>query len=451
MKYWKIYTTCIKRNCANNAGKGNDLAYWRDNLFASAIIYLLPFCLIALLPAIYWVFVTRQYIIAMVDVVALAAMLVVAVMPGIGLPGRKIIFIISIYLFSCALLYLAGLAGPGLLYLLATCVLSILIFPNKYSFWPAWLNTAICLLCAVAIKLKLIAWPPGRYPATGEWIAVSINLVFVSFLFSALIPRLFNGLQKTINNEKQLKDEVNRQQQHLQQALHMLQQKNNELEQFAYVASHDLKEPLRMVTSFMGLLKTKYGSQLNEKAHTYIGFALDGGRRMQRMIDDLLELSRTARIDTVKEDVDMGGMLNEAKQNIFKLIEDSRAEIIVKAQMPVLAVYKTGIGRLLQNLLINAIKFSKNGIPPVINVSVTEAGDEWLFCIKDNGIGIEQAQCEKVFDIFTRLHPQQMYEGTGMGLAICKKIVERHGGHIWVTSEEGTGSNFYFTIKKLTQ
>ncbi|MBC7889303.1 MAG: GHKL domain-containing protein [Ferruginibacter sp.] len=227
-----------------------------------------------------------------------------------------------------------------------------------------------------------------------------------------------------------------------------LQYINADLEQFTYVASHDLKEPLRMVTGFMELLKTKYGEQLDKKAHSYIDLALDGGNRMQKMIIDLLELSRTGRKNAVKELASLDEILNEVKENIFILIEETRAEIIVKTALPVVAVYRADFTRLLQNLLSNAIKFRKKDIQPVVLVDVKEKEDEWLFSVEDNGIGIGQDKFEKIFEIFARLHSKETYEGTGIGLAVCKKVVEHHGGKIWIESEEGKGSTFYFTIKK---
>ncbi|MEO8764219.1 MAG: ATP-binding protein [Ginsengibacter sp.] len=448
MKYWNIYINSVKRNCASSGIKGKDLAYWGDNLFAGAIIYLLPFCLIALLPGLYWIFVTGSYVIAVVDLLTVSGMIVVAFVPGINQPARKIIFLFCIYLFSCALLYLVGLAGPGLVYLLASCIFSMLIFPSGYSYWPAWVNTFICFAFAAFIFLNIIRWPGDTDQSFGQWIAVSTNLIFVSFLSAALIPRLFHGLQETLDKEKILAEELDTQQQSLQLALNMLQQKNGELEQFAYMVSHDLKEPLRMVTSFMGMLKNKYGLQLDEKANTYIGFALDGGKRMQRMIDDLLLLSRTARQDTIKESVNLTNTLIEVKQNIIRLIEDSRAEIVVKTELPLLFIHKTDITSLLQNLLSNAIKFRKKDAPLLIQISAAEKKKEWLFIIEDNGIGIQQEKFDKIFEVFSRLHSQVSYEGTGIGLAICKKIAEGNGGKIWVESEEGIGTKFYFTIKK---
>jgi len=442
-----MYTALVKRNCTNT-GNNKDLAYWRDNLFACTLIYLLPFCLIALLPSLYLVYSTGQHSIALVDLLAMTGMLVIVFTPGIRLIVRKAIFVSCIYLFSCAMLYYIGASGPGFVYLLVASLLCIFIFPTTYRFWPAWLNTIICILFGVAIILKLIPLPAAGGEAGIVFLVISANLVFVSFLLAALIPGIFNGLQETIQKEKQLKDELSVQQAYLQQAHHLLEQKNHELEQFAYVASHDLKEPLRMVTSFMGMLKKTYGSQLDDKAHSYIDFAVDGGKRMQRMIDDLLEFSRMARLEGDRELVDTKLIVQEVKQNILKLIEESHADIIIESDLPKVRVHKMDITRLLQNLISNAIRFRKKETTLVIRISVNEKDDAWLFRIEDNGIGIATENTQRIFDIFTRLHSHATYEGTGIGLAVCKKITDRNGGKIWVESKEEEGSVFYFTILK---
>jgi len=447
MKYWDKYTKLVKRNCAGS-GEVKDLAYWRNNLFSSTIIYLLPFCFIALLPSLYLVFLTGQYSIALVDLFAVILMLIVAFMPGIILTARKVIFISCFYIFSCAMLYYIGLGGPGLLFLLAACLLSILIFPTTYIYWPAWMNTIICILFGIAQLFNLLPWLRREDHPVNLWIAVSANLIFISFLLSALIPRLFAGLQHTLDKEQRLKEQLNKEQRSLEQALSMLQQKNMELEQFAYVASHDLNEPIRMISSFMGLLKDRYGEQLDEKANTYIDYAVDGGKRMQKMISDLLELSRTGRKDSEKETVNLQEILEEVKLNIFKLIEETHAEIITTTALPVILFSRTDIIRLIQNLVSNAIKFRRKETIPIIKLSVTDGQSSWLFSIQDNGIGIDKAKFQKIFEVFTRLHLKEEYEGTGIGLAICKKIAEQNGGEIWVESEEGQGSTFCFTIKK---
>ncbi len=199
----------------------------------------------------------------------------------------------------------------------------------------------------------------------------------------------------------------------------------------------------------MLLLKNKYSQILDEKANTYIGFAVDGGKRMQAMITDLLELSHTAAYNSHKELADLHLLFNEAQNNLFDLIKENEAEIITEGKLPTLMVNKTNIIRLFQNLLGNAIKFKKRDTPPAITLKVVENKDEWLFSVKDNGIGVPAEKFESIFEIFNRLHSKEEYEGTGIGLASCKKIVEANGGTIWLESEENIGSTFYFTMPKL--
>ncbi|MBX2939426.1 MAG: GHKL domain-containing protein [Ferruginibacter sp.] len=229
---------------------------------------------------------------------------------------------------------------------------------------------------------------------------------------------------------------------------HQLQLTNADLIQFTYIVSHDLKEPLRMVNSFMELLKNKHGHTIGEKGQMYINLALDGGKRMQKMIDDLLELSRIGRDNSVKELTDLNEVVKIVKENILKLIEETKAEIILGTTLPVIPVYRSDMIRLIQNLLSNAIKFRKKDTIPVIYIAAKEEKDIWVFSIEDNGIGIDKEYFEKIFDIFTRLHTKESYEGSGIGLAICKKLVQYHGGNIWIESTKGKGTTFYFTIQK---
>jgi len=447
LKIWKTYTRKINRNCAG-AGIVKDMDYWRNSLFSGTLISLLPFCLIALIPGVYFSLVTQHYILALADLFTTAAMLVIAFVPGINLLLRKIIFFSSVFILSCALLLYLGLPGPGLLYLLAACTFSILIFPTAYSYWPAWIITGICILFTLAIAFDVIKLPGQNTGSAPEWVAVSSNLVFIGFLLAALIPRLFKGLQETLDKEKELKAALGQQQAELQHALSQVQQKNNELEHFAYVASHDLQEPLRMITSFMGMLKNKYGDQLDERAHTYITYATEGGKRMQSMISDLLELSRKGRADDLKEQVPVADLIKEIQQNIFKLIEENNVTIIVEPAHAVLPVFRGDMTRLFQNLLSNAIKFRKEEADPIIRISCVGQQDRWMISVEDNGIGIKKDKYEKIFEIFTRLHARDAYPGSGIGLAVCKKVAEQHGGNIWVESKEHEGSTFYFTIHK---
>jgi len=223
---------------------------------------------------------------------------------------------------------------------------------------------------------------------------------------------------------------------------------NADLKLFTHVASHDLKEPIRMVTGFMGLIKTTYGPSLDKKANSYIDFALDGGMRMERMITDLLELTHIARNLHQKEMADMNLLLDDAIQNVSTLVAETAARIDITTPLPVLPVYKSSISRLFQNLLSNAIKFRKEDQLPVICVSAAEGDKEWTFYIRDNGIGIPKENFENIFELFSRLHTEEKIDGTGIGLSVCKKAAENHGGRIWVDSEEGIFTQFSFTIPK---
>jgi PAS domain S-box-containing protein len=221
---------------------------------------------------------------------------------------------------------------------------------------------------------------------------------------------------------------------------------NKELEQFAYVASHDLQEPLRMVSSYTQLLAQKYEGQLDEKAKKYINYAVDGAVRMQRLINDLLTYSRISTRGKPSELIDSHSVLGEALRNLAATIEENRA-VITNEDLPMVRADESQLMQVFQNLIANAIKFRQEELPQ-IHVSVREQEREWVFSVKDNGIGIDPKYSERLFVIFQRLHTKEEYPGTGIGLAVCKRIAERHGGRIWFESELGKGTKFYFTIPK---
>lgn len=228
-----------------------------------------------------------------------------------------------------------------------------------------------------------------------------------------------------------------------------LERSNRELEQFAYVASHDLQEPLRMVSSYMQLLESRYKDKLDKDASEFIGYAVDGAQRMQRLIQDLLAFSRIGTRGKAAEPVESQEALDEALQNLKMRIEETKAEIFSEALPRVLAD-KNQLAQVFQNLLGNAIKFSGDK-PPKINISVSQSLGFAEFHVKDNGIGFDPKHADRIFVLFQRLNNREQYEGTGIGLAICKKIVERHGGQIWVESQMGKGSSFHFTFPLATE
>ena len=225
-----------------------------------------------------------------------------------------------------------------------------------------------------------------------------------------------------------------------------LERSNRELEQFAYVASHDLQEPLRKVASFCQMLESRYSGQLDDRARQYIGFAVDGAKRMQLLINELLTFSRVGQPGTARGPVDLNAVAAEATDRLDAMITDTDAQVRV-GELPQVTGDATLLTQLFQNLIANSIKFRRVDEPPVVTITATDTGTQWEFACQDNGIGISADHAERVFVIFQRLHPRDAYPGTGIGLALCRKIVDFHGGRIWVdTQGAGPGTTIRWTM-----
>jgi len=226
-----------------------------------------------------------------------------------------------------------------------------------------------------------------------------------------------------------------------------LERSNRELEQFAYVASHDLQEPLRKVASFCQMLESRYAGQLDDRARQYIAFAVDGAKRMQLLINELLTFSRVGQPGTTRGPVDLNAVASEAIDRLDATITDTEAQVTV-AELPTVFGDATLLTQLFQNLIANSIKFRRMDEPPTISITAERLDDHWEFSCHDNGIGIAPGHAERVFVIFQRLHPRDAYPGTGIGLALCRKIVDFHGGHIWVDADgqQGSGTTIRWTL-----
>ncbi|MBD0308365.1 MAG: GHKL domain-containing protein, partial [Microcoleus sp. T1-bin1] len=223
-----------------------------------------------------------------------------------------------------------------------------------------------------------------------------------------------------------------------------LKRSNEELEQFAYVASHDLQEPLRAITSYTQLLAQRYQGNLDDRADKYINYIVDGATRMQQLINDLLAYSRLGTRGQEFEPADCKAAVQQSLCNLQIAIAEKKAVITCDA-MPTVMADEFQLVQLFQNLIANSIKFCRQDIP-LIHIAACRQEGEWVFSVRDNGIGIDPEYADRIFIIFQRLHSRRQYSGTGIGLAMCKRIVERHGGRIWVESQEGKGATFYFTI-----
>lgn len=235
----------------------------------------------------------------------------------------------------------------------------------------------------------------------------------------------------------------------LEETVTELRRSNADLQQFAYVASHDLQEPLRMVASYTQLLAKRYKGKLDADADDFIGYAVEGANRMQRLINDLLAYSRVTTQGRVFEQVDCNQILDDVLSNLRMAVEESQA-VVTHDALPAVTADDGQLGQLFQNLIGNAIKF-RGEEPPRVHISAELRNNEWQFSVLDNGIGVDPQYAERIFVIFQRLHNREEYPGTGIGLALCKKIVERHGGRIWVKAPIGRGAIFYFTLPVVGQ
>ncbi len=277
------------------------------------------------------------------------------------------------------------------------------------------------------------------------WSGLFIIVVGIVLIFAEgqnLIVKALN--EKKAELEKK-NEEISRQARWLREAQTKLKASNKELEQFAYAASHDLKEPLRMIGTYVQLIERKLKDQLDESSLQYMHFVTDGVTRMDRLLTDLLEYSRVGRKNDMAKDTNLNETLFVVVNNLMSRMKENDAEICAN-ELPVIRVPSMLMMQLFQNLISNSIKFRKQDVTPVVEIQYENRQGTHRFYFKDNGIGIPADQKERVFNIFERLHGRQDYEGTGIGLATCKKIIENLGGEIWVESEEGVGTTFAFSL-----
>ncbi len=230
-----------------------------------------------------------------------------------------------------------------------------------------------------------------------------------------------------------------------------LQRSNAELEQFAYVASHDLQEPLRKVASFTQMLQRRYEGQLDERADQYIDFAVDGAKRMQELINDLLAFSRVGRLRDAMVEVDCNETIGHALSSMSGRLREAGAHVEV-GDLPTVLGEPNLLELVFANLITNGVKFRREDVDPVVSVSAQRREDDWCFTVRDNGIGIDAEYADRIFVIFQRLHPRSVYEGTGIGLSMCRKIIEYHGGTIWLADpSDASGTTFHFTLPAIKE
>jgi signal transduction histidine kinase len=377
--------------------------------------------------------------------------------PGLTLVGFGLAFALIIgSIFFWGIFPACYIAGQGLTsfkigseYLICLLLLSAIVFLlyHRRQFESGVLKLLIAsILLSVVAELTFTTYSSvyGWGNFVGHLFKIlSFYLIYIAIIDTGLkhpYSLLFRDLKQSREEERRAKEELKRER-------HELARSNQELEQFAYIVSHDLREPLRTISSFLTLVRKRYHGQLDAKGDEFINYAVDGADRLDRMIRNLLEYSRIQRQKQILQPTPLFEVWLEVIENLHFMIEETNAHI-THDPLPMVRGDRSQLVRLLQNLIANAITYCKDR-KPEIHIGVAPKAEKWQIAVQDNGIGIDPGHQERIFKIFQRLHTQKEYPGTGIGLAICKKIVERHGGGIWVDSETGKGTTFYFTLPKV--
>ncbi|HSV28830.1 MAG TPA: ATP-binding protein [Candidatus Omnitrophota bacterium] len=297
------------------------------------------------------------------------------------------------------------------------------------------------LLLAIAVLYGLVVGGLAGYAITldpDSLVIVAAVAVVAVGLMAALVVMLLRQWRHERGAARDLA-ELNRE----------LERSNADLEQFAYVASHDLKEPLRNISSYVQLLQRRYQGKLDPDADAFIGYTVEGVRRMQAIIHELLAYSRIGTGTLNLQPIQAGAAVSSALAQLKTVIAEAQAAVEIKGPLPVVMADSVQLASLFQNLIGNGIKYRRPEVRPEVTVGVEDKGAHWAFFVRDNGIGIESQYHAQIFELFKRLHPRGHYQGTGIGLSVCKRVVERHGGQIWVDSQAGFGSTFWFTLPKV--
>lgn len=459
MSFWDKYQQEIIKNCSDPIDNERTLSYWRNLLFANTLVYLIPLIALLLIPSIVYCFLEGYYLLIFLNIKIFIVTAMVALIPGLSVNFRKRIFCVFAFIHSIILLIYLGDFGGGLIFLMGVSIFYITIFPNKYAFGPVYLNAIFGVLFAFVIKYDLVILHESVRGKVFEWTITFLSMVFLVTIFSTLLPRLFSNMQTTIDKQKELQEELNDKNKDLLQSEHKLRMLNKELESrvedrtkdleklnqqlktFSYSISHDLQVPIRAINIFTFALEKEAKDELSDEGKDFLKKIITSTQKMTDLIQSLLKFSQVTNQGFVKKEINTNAMVKAVWINL--LHQNSKAINFKQNELPSIKGDPILIQQVFENLLLNAVKYSSKREDPFIEVGVKKGN---VFFVKDNGVGFDMSNHERIFNIFTRVHTDKQFKGTGVGLSMVKLIVEKHGGEVWVEAAIDKGATFYFTI-----
>lgn len=448
MTIWDKYKLLIWENTPLE-GPETSLDYWRDYLFRVVLLYLIPFALIAMIPSVYVNIQGGYFLLLLFDLSAVLLIYLMGFTRVFTTRFKKILLIFLSNVLALVLMVELKAFGPGLMYLVASGVFIALLFPSKHGWYSLLFGMMVCVIFGLDLYFNFLSEPSGEKVDFIGWFAVSVNILFVNGVIAKVVPILFEKMHQSVVATKKMEEMLLLKQDDLNELVHELEIQNANLNQLIKGVSEDFQEPLRMMISFLGQLKRKYGTELDEKANQYIDFATQGGLKMREIILGLLDL---ANVGKDRDEIEKFEMCEVLQKVIFlqkKNIINSNAEISWDEKMPSVEAPKTYLIQVFNELVSNSLKFQNPEEKPRIKISCQEE-DKWLkFSVQDNGIGFNSQESADPFVVFSRLHPEGNAKGLGIGLALVRKISDYLRGSVWVDSIPGQGSTFYLKIPKL--
>ena len=439
------------------ASKERDLDFqaWRERILRSFYITGIVGGIFALVTTVPVAINQGKYVSAASYIFIYLMVILITIYPRIPYLLRAGFAIIIFYALGLVTIQTLGLMGNGRLWLFSFSILTTVLLGWKYGLATLFINLATTIIFGSLLARGLIDWSLSEGHTIEIWTSTSVAFVLIITMMTGFVGFIVSGLEKTLINEKKLSRELEKEHaflerrvlertQELDHKARELARSNNELQNFAHIASHDLQEPLRMISSYLQLLERRYKGQLDDEADEFIHYSVDGAQRMGALLDGLLSY---ARVDSKGGDfviVDTHHCVQKALTNLKVALDEQQAVVNI-GDLPSLEADPMQLVQLFQNLIGNALKYRRE-LQPEIHISASREASDWIFSIRDNGIGFDEEQAGRIFMIFQRLHNKDDVDGLGLGLAICKKIVERHEGRIWAESNPGEGSCFYFTL-----